>query len=222
MEPSDTSKTRLMSADDLERTLDRMARQIIELITLDVPAASQNGALESGPSPPFGADDGLALVGLQTRGVHLARRLSGKIRDVEEAEVPVGVLDATLYRDDLRGPGAAPPPGPAAGALRAIRATRIPFDITGRPLVLVDDVIYTGRTGRAALDALMDMGRPASVRFLVMVDRGLRELPIRPDITGRTVSTLDGEAVRVRLREEDDREGVWLVSIDEGRGAKDE
>ena len=201
-------KTRLMSADDLERTLDRMARQIIELITLDVPAASQNGALESGPSPPFGADDGLALVGLQTRGVHLARRLSGKIRDVEEAEVPVGVLDATLYRDDVGSAGGEP-----GDAIRAIRATRIPFDITGRDLVLVDDVIYTGRTGRAALDALMDMGRPASVRFLVMIDRGLRELPIRPDITGRTVSTLDGEAVRVRLREEDDREGVWLVNV---------
>jgi len=201
-------KTRLMSADDLERTLDRMARQIIELITLDVPAASQNGALESGPSPPFGADDGLALVGLQTRGVHLARRLSGKIRDVEEAEVPVGVLDATLYRDDVGSAGGEP-----GDAIRAIRATRIPFDITGRDLVLVDDVIYTGRTGRAALDALMDMGRPASVRFLVMIDRGLRELPIRPDIVGRTVSTLDGEAVRVRLREEDDREGVWLVNV---------
>ncbi|PSQ92644.1 MAG: bifunctional pyr operon transcriptional regulator/uracil phosphoribosyltransferase PyrR [Bacteroidetes bacterium SW_4_67_19] len=208
MEPSDMIKTRLMSADDLERTLDRMARQIIELITLDVPAASQNGALESGPSPPFGADDGLALVGLQTRGVHLARRLSGKIRDVEEAEVPVGVLDATLYRDDVGSAGGEP-----GDAIRAIRATRIPFDITGRDLVLVDDVIYTGRTGRAALDALMDMGRPASVRFLVMIDRGLRELPIRPDIVGRTVSTLDGEAVRVRLREEDDREGVWLVNV---------
>ena len=208
MEPSDTIKSQLMSARDLDRTLDRMARQIIELITPDVPApeASHNGT--PGTAGRFGEGEGLALIGLQTRGVHLARRLGEKIRAVESREVPLGVLDATLYRDDLRasGPGAG-----TGGAIRAIRATRIPFDITGRDLVLVDDVIYTGRTGRAALDALMDMGRPASVRFLVMIDRGLRELPIAPDIVGRSVSTFDGEAVRVRLGEVDEREGVWLV-----------
>ena len=215
----DQVKSRLMNARDLDRTLDRMARQIIELITPDVPpeASSQNGTSSNvtsstpGTAAPFGEGAGLALVGVQTRGVHLARRLSEKISAVEEGvEVPVGVLDATLYRDDLRG-GAS---GDPSGAIRAIRATRIPFDITGRDLVLVDDVIYTGRTGRAALDALMDMGRPASVRFLVMIDRGLRELPIRPDIVGRTVPTLDGEAVRVRLEEEDEHEGVWIVSIE--------
>lgn len=196
----DRIKAELMSAGDLDRTLDRMARQIVELITPDVPPRNGGAA---------GAHEGFALVGMQTRGVHLARRLQKKIRAVEEIDVPVGILDATLYRDDLRRAGA---PG---GSIRAIRATRIPFDITGRDLVLVDDVVYTGRTGRAALDALMDMGRPASVRFLVMIDRGLRELPIRPDIVGRTVSTLPDETVHLRLEESDEREGVWLVAIGE-------
>lgn len=209
MQPSDTVKAQLMSARDLDRTLDRMARQIIELLTPDVPARGAKASSGPGGESRFDDEASLALVGLQTRGVHLARRLREKIRAVEDVEVPVGILDATLYRDDLHSPGGAG--GRPVGAIRAIRATRIPFDITGRDLVLIDDVIYTGRTARAALDALMDMGRPASVRFLVMVDRGLRELPLRPDIVGRTVSTLPGEAVRVRLAETDDREGVWLV-----------
>jgi len=184
MEPTDRIKAQLMDADDLRRTLDRMARQIVELIDPD-----------DDPAETF------ALVGMQTRGVHLANRLRDRIQDVEGLDVPVGTLDATMYRDDVR--------------LRAqkpiVRATRIPFDITGRHLVLVDDVVYTGRIVRAALDALMDMGRPASVRFLVIVDRGHRELPIAVDIVGRTVPTLPGEMVRVRLDEIDDREGVWLV-----------
>ena len=207
MEPS---TTRLMDARDLGRTLDRMARQIVELITPDVPGEEDRGERGAAkrPEAPLGESNGLALIGVQTRGVHLARRLSEKIQEAEGAKVPVGVLDATLYRDDVGSVGGGNP----AGTIRAIRATRIPFDITGRALVLVDDVVYTGRTGRAALDALMDMGRPASVRFLVIIDRGLRELPIRPDITGRTVSTFAGQQVQVRLREEDDREGVWVES----------
>lgn len=184
MEPTDRIKAQLMDADDLRRTLDRMARQIVELIDPD-----------DDPAETF------ALIGMQTRGVHLASRLRDRIRNVEGLNVPVGTLDATMYRDDVR--------------LRAeqpvVRATRIPFDITERHLVLVDDVVYTGRTVRAALDALMDMGRPASVRFLVIVDRGHRELPIAVDIMGREVPTLPGEMVRVRLDEIDDREGVWLV-----------
>jgi len=184
MEPTDRIKAQMMDADDLRRTLDRMARQIVELT-----------------DPEADPADTFALIGMQTRGVHLARRLRDRIRDVEGLEMPVGTLDATMYRDDVR--------------LRAeqpvVRATRIPFDISGRHLVLVDDVVYTGRTVRAALDALMDMGRPASVRFLVIVDRGHRELPIAADIVGRKVPTLPGEMVRVRLHEVDDREGVWLV-----------
>ncbi len=184
MEPTDRIKAQLMDADDLRRTLDRMARQIVEWIDPEEDAAER-----------------FALIGMQTRGVYLARRLRERIQRVEGLDVPVGTLDATMYRDDVR--------------LRAqrpvVRATRIPFDVTGRHLVLIDDVVYTGRTARAALDALMDRGRPASVRFLVIVDRGHRELPIAVDIVGRKVPTLPGEMVRVRLEEIDDREGVWLV-----------
>lgn len=187
MEPTDRIKAQLMDADDLRRTLDRMARQIVELIDPD-----------DDPAETF------ALIGMQTRGVHLANRLRVRIRGVEGLDVPVGTLDATMYRDDVRLRASQP----------VVRATRIPFDITGRHLVLVDDVVYTGRTVRAALDALMDMGRPASVRFLVIVDRGHRELPIAVDIVGRTVPTLPGEMVRVRLEEADDREGVWLVEAE--------
>ena len=184
MEPQDVIKAQLMDARDLDRTLDRMARQIVELID----PGSEDAA-------------SFALVGMQTRGVYLARRLQAKIRAVEGLDVPVGVLDATMYRDDFRRRLKQP----------VVRATRIPFDVTERHLVLVDDVLYTGRTVRAAMDALMDLGRPASVRFLAIVDRGLRELPIRADIVGRDVPTMPGEEVRVRLREIDDREGVWLV-----------
>ncbi len=184
MDPKVHIKAQLMDARDLDRTLDRMARQVLELI-----------------DPATEAPRDFALVGMQTRGVHLARRLQAKIRAAEDVEVPVGVLDATMYRDDVRLRRHQP----------VIRATRIPFDVEGRHLVLVDDVLYTGRTARAALEALMDLGRPASVRLLVIVDRGLRELPLRPDIVGREVPTIDREEVRVRLREVDEHDGVWLV-----------
>lgn len=184
MESNDRIKAQLMDAQDLARTLDRMARQVLEMIDPDANAA-----------------DTFALVGMQTRGVHLARRLQQKIRTFEPVEVPLGVLDATMYRDDFRLRLKQP----------VIRDTHIPFDVTERHVVLVDDVLYTGRTARAALDALMDLGRPASVRLLVVVDRGLRELPIRPDVVGRVVPTMAREEVRVRLEEIDDRDGVWLV-----------
>ena len=113
----------------------------------------------------------------------------------------MGILDATMYRDDFRMRLKQP----------AVRTTDIRFDISNKHLVLIDDVMYTGRTARAAMDALMDMGRPASVRFLVVVDRGLRELPVYADIVGLQVPTFPGEEVRVRLKEIDNREGVWLV-----------
>ncbi|MFP4227960.1 MAG: bifunctional pyr operon transcriptional regulator/uracil phosphoribosyltransferase PyrR [Salinivenus sp.] len=184
MPPPFPSKAQLLSARDLGRTLDRMAQQILELV---VPAS------DDVPS--------LALVGMQTRGVHLARRLQQRIVQQEGIDLPLGLLDVTMYRDDVR----------LRFEQRRIRETRIPFDVTGRHLVLVDDVVYTGRTGRAALDALMDLGRPASVRFLVIIDRGHRELPIAPDIVGRTVPTLPDESVRVEVEEVDDADGVWLV-----------
>lgn len=173
-----------MDALDLDRTLNRMARQVVELL-----------------DPQLDAAEHFALIGMQTRGVYLARRLQAKIREVEGLDLPVGVLDATMYRDDFRLRLKQP----------VVRVTNIPFDISNRHLILIDDVLYTGRTARAALDALMDMGRPAAVHMLVIVDRGLRELPIQADIVGRHVPTLLGEEVRVRLSEIDDREGVWLV-----------
>ncbi|MEM1128609.1 MAG: bifunctional pyr operon transcriptional regulator/uracil phosphoribosyltransferase PyrR [Bacteroidota bacterium] len=185
MEPHDVIKAQLMDAGDLERTLHRMAHQILERIDDDAATAEQFG-----------------LIGMQRRGVPLARRLQAFIQQDEGAEVPVGVLDATMYRDDVHLRPRQP----------IVRATYIPFDIDGRHLVLVDDVLYTGRTARSALDALMDIGRPASVTFLVIVDRGHRELPICADIVGRTVPTVPGEEVRVRVHELDDREGVWLVN----------
>ena len=193
MEPDDRIKAQLMTERDLGRTLDRMAQQILELI-----------------DP---ADDGTethALVGLQTRGVHLAQRLQQRIETQEGVTIPLGVLDVTMYRDDVRLRRTQP----------QIRATRIPFDITDRHLVLVDDVAFTGRTGRAALDALMDRGRPASVHFLVIIDRGHRELPIAADIVGRSVPTLPGEEVRVRVDDIDDREGVWLVETPRPRSGE--
>ncbi|GAB5519053.1 MAG: bifunctional pyr operon transcriptional regulator/uracil phosphoribosyltransferase PyrR [Rhodothermales bacterium] len=184
MEPQDIVKAQLMTERDLGRTLDRMARQVVEDLDFDGSVA-----------------DTFALIGMQTRGVPLARRLRDRIEQAEGVKVPVGVLDATMYRDDFRLHLKQP----------IVRETNVPFDVTGRHIALVDDVLYTGRTIRSALDALMDLGRPASVRVLVIVDRGLRQLPIRADIIGRSVPTMPGEEVRVRLSEIDSREGVWLV-----------
>lgn len=180
----DRVKAQLLDKSDLDRMLDRMAHQIVEAFDPAVDDASR-----------------LALIGMQTRGVYLAQRLHDRILATDGIDLPMGVLDATMYRDDFRRRLRQP----------EIRVTRIPFDITDRHLVLVDDVLYTGRTARAALDALMDLGRPASIRLLAVVDRGQRELPIRADIVGRFVPTLPGEEVRVRLGEIDNREGVWLV-----------
>jgi pyrimidine operon attenuation protein/uracil phosphoribosyltransferase len=185
MESADRIKAQLMSARDLERTLDRMAQQILELIDPDEADAA----------------DRFAVVGMQTRGVHLARRLRRRIEAQEAIDLPLGMLDVTMYRDDVRMRLEQP----------HMQETRIPFSVTDRHLVLVDDVVFTGRTGRAALDALMDLGRPASVRFLVIIDRGHRELPIATDIVGREVPTLPHEEVRVGVEEIDDEDGVWLV-----------
>ncbi len=173
-----------MDERDLGLTLDRMARQIVELLD------------------PDEGDSAFALVGMQTRGVYLAKRLQERIKRFESIDMPLGVLDSTMYRDDFRMGRRQP----------VVRKTEIPFDVTGKHLFLVDDVLYTGRTVRAGLDALMDMGRPASVQCLVLVDRGHHELPITADIVGRIVPTMPGEEVRVRLAEIDDREGVWLVN----------
>ena len=184
MGPGYVEKAQLLDVEDLERMLQRMARQIVEQI-----------------DPEDSAGERCGLIGMQRRGVYLAQRLRAMIREVDAIDLPFGVLDATMYRDDFRKRLKQP----------VVRKTRIPFDITERRLVLVDDVLYTGRTVRAAMDALMDLGRPAGITLLTIVDRGLRELPIRADIVGRHVPTIPGEEVRVRLHEIDDREGVFLV-----------
>ncbi|MEE3381442.1 MAG: bifunctional pyr operon transcriptional regulator/uracil phosphoribosyltransferase PyrR [Succiniclasticum sp.] len=146
-----------------------------------------------------GVDD-VALVGIHTRGVPLAERIAAEIKKIEDVTVPVGSLDITMYRDDLTTLGYNP----------VVRGTEIDFDLTGKNVVLVDDVLYTGRTIRAALDALMDMGRPRSIQLAVLVDRGHRELPIRADFAGKNVPTARRELVEVTLAEEGKTDEVIL------------
>jgi len=165
----------------LERTLARLAHEIVE----------QNRGSE-----------GLALVGIRARGAPLAERLARKISSIEGGRnIPVGILDITLYRDDYLRSNKTP----------KVRATEIPFEINDRTLVLVDDVLYTGRTVRAAIDALLDHGRPARIQLAILVDRGHREMPIQGDFVGQKVVTLPGEEVRVRLMEIDGCDEAVLV-----------
>jgi len=145
--------------------------------------------------------EGVVLVGMRTRGVPLARRLAEAIGEFEGAAVPVGALDIGLYRDDL----------PSLGTRPALRPSNIPTDIDGKRVVLVDDVLYTGRSIRAALDALMDFGRPGQVQLAVLVDRGHRELPIRADYVGKNIPTSRREEVQVRLVEVDGRDEVVIL-----------
>jgi pyrimidine operon attenuation protein/uracil phosphoribosyltransferase len=146
--------------------------------------------------------DGLVLVGIRTRGVPLARRLAGEIDRFEGKTVPSGGLDITLYRDDVGSSGPRTP-----------RPTSLPVDVGGRKVVLVDDVLFTGRTIRAAMDALMDFGRPHAIQLLVLVDRGHRELPVRPDYVGKNVPTARNELIEVKLQEID---GLDLVVLRKG------
>ena len=142
--------------------------------------------------------DGLVLVGIADRGDHLALRLAREIAAIEGTEVPVGVLDITFYRDDIGLTAEAP----------VVRETRIPFDVGGRTVILVDDVLFTGRTIRAAMDALIDLGRPRRIRLAVLVDRGHRELPIRADFVGKNVPTQISDDVRVMVAEVDGEDGA--------------
>jgi pyrimidine operon attenuation protein/uracil phosphoribosyltransferase len=162
----------ILTASDLQRALARIAHEIVE----------RNRGV-----------DNLALLGIRTRGVPLARRLQAKLQALEGSTVPLGELDITLYRDDL-----------AHGGLRPLQQpSALPVSLSERRVVLVDDVIFTGRSVRAALDAVMDYGRPGSVQLAVLVDRGHRELPIRPDYVGKNVPTALDEDVKVRLEETD-------------------
>jgi pyrimidine operon attenuation protein/uracil phosphoribosyltransferase len=149
----------------------------------------------------------LALVGVRTRGVPIARRLAAILREITGVEVATGALDITLYRDDLMKTAVGPQP--------IVRRTEIPFSIDGRHIVLVDDVLYTGRTVRAALDALIDFGRPSTIQLVVLVDRGHRELPIKADYVGKNVPTSRREIIQVRLAEID---GVDDVTLDQVEG----
>ena len=164
----------------IDRTLTRMAHEILE----------KNRDLES-----------LVLVGIRTRGVPLAERLAAKIGEIEKMEIPVGVLDITLYRDDAT----------TVGPHALLKATHIHFPIDGKKIILVDDVLFTGRTIRAALDGLIDFGRPSCIQLVVLVDRGHRELPIRADYVGKNLPTAREESVEVHLKEEDGRDEVHIV-----------
>ncbi len=173
-------KTQLMSASEIDRTLVRLAHEIVE------------------KSPDLSK---LAFIGVKRRGVPLARRLAQKVEQIERRTIPVGVLDMNLYRDDLSTVGSRP----------VLNSTDIPFDVTGIDIVLVDDVLYTGRTTRAYLDALFDKGRPRRIQLCVLIDRGHRELPIEARFVGKYVETADNEIIEVKLEEVDGQERVLLV-----------
>ena len=177
----DSKSAVVMDADRIARTLTRIAHEIVE----------RNKGV-----------DGLALVGIRTRGVHIARRLARILKQISGDDVPTGALDITLYRDDLMRHPVGPQP--------VIRRTEIPFSIDNKKILLVDDVLYTGRTTRAALDALIDFGRPQLIQLIVLVDRGHRELPIKADYVGKNLPTNPDESVQVRLQETDGNDEVVL------------
>lgn len=183
--PSTREKAQLMSASEIDRTLVRLAHEILE--KTDDP-------------------DKLAFIGIRRRGVPMAQRLSAKIASLENRTIPVGILDINLYRDDLSTVGAKP----------VVNATEIAFDVSGKDIILMDDVLYTGRTIRAALDALFDHGRPARVQLCCLIDRGHRELPIAAQYVGRVVQTTQREIIEVKFQEIDGMEKVLLVEKVDG------
>lgn len=174
-----TEKTVLMDSEGIRRALTRISHEIVE----------KNKGI-----------DNVVIVGIRTRGVPIAERIADTIEQIEGKRPPVGVLDITLYRDDLSTLSYQP----------IVRPTELPVDITGKTIVLVDDVLYTGRTIRAALDALIDMGRPKIIQLAVLIDRGHRELPIRADFVGKNVPTSSHEVVSVMLKNTDDTEKVVI------------
>ena len=186
--PATRIKAQLMSASEIDRTLVRLAHEILE----------RTGNL-----------DQLAFIGIRRRGVPLAQRLAAKIESLENRQVPVGILDINLYRDDLSTVDVKP----------VLNSTEIKFDVAGKDIVLTDDVLYTGRTIRAALDALFEHGRPARVQLLVLIDRGHRELPIEARYVGRTVQTSDIEIIEVKFQEIDGMEKVLMVEKVDGEAA---
>jgi len=172
----------VLDADQVARSLARIAHEILE----------RNRGIEE-----------VALVGIRTRGVPLAKRIAASIQDISGHEVPTGALDITLYRDDLMRTPVGPQP--------VVRKTEIPFSIDDQRILLVDDVLYTGRTIRAALDALIDFGRPRAIQLIVLVDRGHRELPIKADYVGKNLPTSAAQSVQVHLAEIDGRDEVEIL-----------
>lgn len=181
MEKNLDLKKSIVDADGIRRVLTRIAHEIVE---------KNKGTTD------------IVLVGIRTRGVPLAKRLAKRIKSIEEVEIPVGILDITLYRDDLSMVAQQP----------IVHKTEIPFDINGKTVILVDDVLFTGRTVRAAMDALVDLGRPRAVQLAIMIDRGHRELPIRADYVGKNLPTSLEEVVSVNLEEIDNFDSVLLLS----------
>ena len=173
-------KRQLLSAEEISRTLQRLAHEIVE---------------------KSGGTKDLAFIGVRRRGIPLAQRLAKIMKDSMHVDIPVGTLDITLYRDDLTTVGPQP----------VVHSSEIDFQVDDRDLVVIDDVLYTGRTIRAAMNGLFDLGRPRRIRLCVLIDRGHRELPIEASFVGRTVQTSDTEIVEVRLQEIDNEERVMLV-----------
>lgn len=176
-------KIQIMSPEDIERCLTRISHEIVE----------HNKGVEN-----------CVVVGMRTRGYHLACRIGRKISEIENKKVPVGALDVSFYRDDFRSKVKQP----------GVKATDILFSIDEQNVILVDDVFYTGRTVRAALDELVDLGRPKTIQFAVLVDRGHREMPIKADYIGKNIPTSQYQEVAVRVTEEDKVDGVWMMEVE--------
>jgi len=178
-------KAKVRTSEEMERIYRRFAHQFVE---------------------PFDNASHLAVIGMQTRGVHIGRRICQIIRDELETDVDFGILDVTFYRDDFR----------TKGNIPEVKITEIPFELEERNIVLVDDVLYTGRTIRSAMDALMAYGRPESIKFCCMVDRGHRELPVTADYVGVFLPTHHAEEVRVKVQELDHEDAIYLVNTETG------
>jgi len=178
-----TEKAVIMNEEEMMRAIKRMAHEVLEA----------NGGVKD-----------LVILGVQRRGVPLAAMLQEAIKNVEGAEVPMGAIDITFYRDDLSKLGPSP----------RVATTEMPFDVTDKQVILVDDVLYTGRTVRAALDVIIDWGRPRAIQLAVLVDRGHRELPIRPDYVGKNVPTSQKEVIKVKVAEFDEKAEVVVGEVD--------
>jgi len=178
------TKSKLIDKEGLDRILTRIAHEILE----------KNKGSKN-----------LVLVGMRTRGEYLAKRIQKKIKSIDNVDLPFGILDVTLYRDDFRMRLKQP----------EVSVSNITFDVNEKDIVLVDDVLYTGRTVRGALNALMDLGRPASIQLFILVDRGHRELPIRADYVGKNVPTSQNEEIKVKVDEVDGEDAIYLIEVED-------